>query len=90
MKVSSIVACATALLAPSALGLNLFDKQGGKAIAVDDDDRKIPGESPLELCNKDHSKDLLTIEKVDLDPNPPKAYETTPSSKVAESAQRDH
>ncbi|KAM3495314.1 hypothetical protein MY3957_001337 [Beauveria namnaoensis] len=34
---------------------------------------KIPGNSPLELCDGDHSADLITINKVDLTPNPPKA-----------------
>lgn len=38
------------------------------------DDRKIPGDSPLELCDKDHGKDIVHIKKVDLSPNPPKAY----------------
>ncbi|OAA41117.1 phosphatidylglycerol / phosphatidylinositol transfer protein [Beauveria brongniartii RCEF 3172] len=34
---------------------------------------KIPGDSPLELCDGDHSDDLITINNVDLTPNPPKA-----------------
>jgi hypothetical protein len=34
----------------------------------------VPGDSPLEFCPGDHSKDLVTIESVDLSPNPPKAY----------------
>ena len=41
---------------------------------IANDDLKIPGDSPLELCNKDHENDTVTIEKVDLLPNPPKAY----------------
>lgn len=39
-----------------------------------DEDLKIPGDSPLELCPKAHDSDILTIQKVDLAPNPPKAY----------------
>jgi len=38
-----------------------------------DEDLKIPGDSPLELCPKAHDSDILTIQKVDLAPNPPKA-----------------
>ncbi|KAM3508716.1 hypothetical protein MY10362_000997 [Beauveria mimosiformis] len=34
---------------------------------------KIPGNSPLELCDGDHSDDLIIINNVDLTPNPPKA-----------------
>jgi len=37
-----------------------------------DDPLKVPGENPLSFCS-DASKDLLIIEKVDLDPNPPEA-----------------
>lgn len=44
-----------------------------------DDDNKIPGESPLELCKGDHTADLITIHNVDLSPNPPKAYVLCPS-----------
>ncbi|KAI1172391.1 phosphatidylinositol transfer protein [Nemania sp. FL0916] len=32
---------------------------------------KVPGDSPLEFCDKDHSKDIVSIERVDLLPNPP-------------------
>ncbi|KAK8148745.1 Phosphatidylglycerol/phosphatidylinositol transfer protein [Beauveria asiatica] len=35
--------------------------------------QKIPGNSPLEFCDGDHSEDLITINNVDLTPNPPKA-----------------
>lgn len=41
------------------------------------EDLKIPGDSPLELCPKAHDKDILHIESVDLVPNPPKAYVTS-------------
>lgn len=45
----------------------------GQSVIANGDNRKIPGDSPLELCDKDHDKDLLTIESVDLLPNPPQA-----------------
>ncbi|KKA31236.1 hypothetical protein TD95_002744 [Thielaviopsis punctulata] len=35
--------------------------------------QKIPGESPLELCDKNHENDVITISHVDLAPNPPLA-----------------
>lgn len=39
------------------------------------DDLKVPGDSPLQFCDKDHSDDSVKIERVDLLPNPPKAGE---------------
>ena len=71
MRFSVALAFLSAAAAP-ALGVSIFDK---KAIATDDD-HKIPGESPLELCPGEHSDDLITIKSVDLAPNPPAAYAT--------------
>ncbi|KAI0014335.1 ML domain-containing protein [Xylariaceae sp. FL0662B] len=34
---------------------------------------KVPGDSPLEFCDSDHSKDIVKIESVDLLPNPPES-----------------
>ncbi|KAI9864160.1 MAG: Phosphatidylglycerol/phosphatidylinositol transfer protein, partial [Pleopsidium flavum] len=39
------------------------------------DELKIPGDNPLEYCQKP-TNDILAIEKVDLDPNPPRAGQT--------------
>lgn len=39
----------------------------------DSDDLAVPGENPLQFCAKPDD-DILTIESVDLDPNPPAAY----------------
>jgi len=36
---------------------------------------KVPGDSPLEFCDADISSDLLTVEHVNLTPNPPLAGE---------------
>jgi hypothetical protein len=36
------------------------------------DDLDVPGDSPLKYC-KDPADDILVIDHVDLDPNPPKA-----------------
>ncbi|KAI0098738.1 phosphatidylinositol transfer protein [Nemania sp. FL0031] len=64
------VACITAL---SASGLASAGSWfGGSDVSVKDAD-KVPGESPLEFCDKDHAKDTVQIEKVDLLPNPPEA-----------------
>ncbi|KAI1434675.1 ml domain-containing protein [Xylaria sp. CBS 124048] len=35
--------------------------------------KKVPGASPLEFCDKDHSEDTVHIDNVDLSPNPPSA-----------------
>ncbi|TLD26780.1 hypothetical protein PspLS_04794 [Pyricularia sp. CBS 133598] len=54
-----------------------FRLQGRDQVSVAlDDDHKIPGESPLKLCDGDHKDDILKITKVDLSPNPPKAGES--------------
>jgi hypothetical protein len=50
-------------------GLSFF----GNDQAVINDDLKVPGDNPLQFCS-DPSDDILKIEYVDLDPNPPKAY----------------
>ena len=38
-----------------------------------DDELDVPGDNPLEFCQKDN-KYTLTINKVDLTPNPPSPY----------------
>ena len=37
------------------------------------EDFKVPGDNPLYFCS-DPKNDILEIEKVDLDPNPPTPY----------------
>jgi hypothetical protein len=68
-------ATAIALYAASAAarGLSLF---GHDDEVVANADLKIPGNSPLELCDKGengHEKDIAEILSVDLTPNPPSA-----------------
>lgn len=60
---------ATLALAASALRINVDLPQVG---IQDDNPLKIPGENPLEFC-EDPADFILTIKKVDLDPNPPSA-----------------
>lgn len=43
------------------------------ALNVDGQDLSVPGTNPLTFC-RDTSDDILAIEYVDLDPNPPEAY----------------
>lgn len=53
---------------------------GSQDVIVNDANR-VPGDSPLEFCDSDHSKDIVHIEQVDLLPNPPEAYVSfSPSS----------
>ncbi len=54
----------------SAAGLSYF---GSDSNAGTRGELSVPGKSPLEFCPDDHSKDILTIERVDLSPNPPLA-----------------
>jgi hypothetical protein len=61
---------ALAALYSAASALSIY---GGDQTAIANDDLKIPGDSPLELCEGDHSDDLLKITSVDLEPNPPEA-----------------
>ncbi len=47
---------------------------GNSQDVIPNEAAKVPGESPLEFCDSDHSKDIVHIEQVDLLPNPPEAY----------------
>ncbi|KFY60497.1 hypothetical protein V496_05315 [Pseudogymnoascus sp. VKM F-4515 (FW-2607)] len=51
----------------------IWDKQ---TALVDDVDKKIPGISPLEHCTAEFAGDILTLEHVNLNPNPPLAGQT--------------
>lgn len=50
--------------------LSLF----GDSPTTYDESLKIPGDNPLEYCQASHESDLVTIDHVNLTPNPPKAY----------------
>jgi hypothetical protein len=45
---------------------------GGDQVRIQED-YKVPGDNPLYFCG-DPADDILTIEKVDISPNPPKPY----------------
>ena len=74
MRFSAAVALLSACAAP-AVALSIFN--GNAPDVTPNDDLKIPGESPLELCPGEHDKDLVHIDSVDLSPNPPRAYDDT-------------
>ncbi|KAJ4389789.1 Phosphatidylglycerol/phosphatidylinositol transfer protein [Gnomoniopsis smithogilvyi] len=68
MRLSVALIAFTAGIAQAGFG----DYFGGSQVTIKED-LKIPGDSPLQLCEKAHDSDILTIEKVDLSPNPPQA-----------------
>jgi len=49
---------------------------GGDEQRVVDQSLEVPGKSPLQFCKEKHDTDVLTIEHVNLSPNPPSAGET--------------
>lgn len=66
MRFSTAITILSAALAPATASVVSSKRATG-------DDLKVPGDSPLTFCDSDHSKDVLTIESVDLSPNPPLA-----------------
>ncbi|KFY15500.1 hypothetical protein V492_01948 [Pseudogymnoascus sp. VKM F-4246] len=70
----------TTLAAPLLLGAVAVDALaiwGDKqSLLLDDAEKKIPGVSPLEHCSAEFANDILTLEHVNLNPNPPLAGKT--------------
>jgi len=65
------VGLATPSAAVAAVAIDLATQSSAVA------DNKIPGDSPLMLCsrnNENHNHDSLTIQRVDISPNPPQPY----------------
>ncbi|CZR62456.1 probable phosphatidylglycerol/phosphatidylinositol transfer protein [Phialocephala subalpina] len=52
----------------AAEGLSLF---GGQKVL--DEATKVPGDNPLNYCAAEHSDDILVLDHVNLNPNPPSA-----------------
>lgn len=65
------VACIAALSASNLVSAGSWfgDSDVGAKAA-----EKVPGDSPLEFCDKDHGQDTVQIDRVDLLPNPPQSY----------------
>jgi len=60
------------LLTASVSAGNLFQQLAGNQMSLTGgESQKIPGKNPLQHCTDDLSEDVLTIEEVDLIPNPP-------------------
>lgn len=68
MRLVAVITLALGLTPASAL--NRFRRD---QISITDD-LDVPGESPLKYCDANRKDDLVSIEKVDLLPNPPEAY----------------
>lgn len=64
------------LAALSAVSVSAKPSWTGNQITIQEE-YKVPGDNPLYFCG-DPADDLLKIEKVDLDPNPPKPYVRLP------------
>ncbi|OCK81889.1 hypothetical protein K432DRAFT_424571 [Lepidopterella palustris CBS 459.81] len=71
MKLSALFLSVVITTSVSATPASWFN-QGQLAIQ---DEFKVPGDNPLYFCS-DPSDDILIIDNVDLDPNPPKAGES--------------
>ncbi|GJC78054.1 phosphatidylglycerol/phosphatidylinositol transfer protein [Colletotrichum liriopes] len=66
---TAVIAFLSAGLAP--VGASVLVQRDQSVIV--NDDLKVPGDSPLELCPKSHDDDIVKIDSVDLAPNPPQA-----------------
>lgn len=70
MKVS--VTLFSLVLPLLARGTSIFRSNSQQLLTSDDDDLSVPGDNPLYYCSSD-DKAILTIDHVDLSPNPPEA-----------------
>ncbi|KAI0815438.1 phosphatidylinositol transfer protein [Xylaria sp. FL0064] len=62
-------ACIAALSAGNLVSAGWF----GTDDVTTNEAQKVPGDSPLQFCDADHSEDMVHIENVDLLPNPPES-----------------
>ncbi|KOS17953.1 Phosphatidylglycerol/phosphatidylinositol transfer protein [Escovopsis weberi] len=68
MRFTSSLLCLAACLTAPAAAASIFTPS-----VFPGEDHKIPGKSPMYLCDGDHQEDILHITEVDIAPNPPKA-----------------
>ncbi|SPO05847.1 probable phosphatidylglycerol / phosphatidylinositol transfer protein [Cephalotrichum gorgonifer] len=78
MRLSTAITLLSAALAPVAASISNV-RRGA--------DLKVPGDSPIEYCSPDHADDILTIESIDLSPNPPLAGEELLITAVGKTSQ---
>ncbi|KAL5594351.1 hypothetical protein BROUX41_001286 [Berkeleyomyces rouxiae] len=64
---------AVALLSASLAPVSAWSVLPNSGASVATGKQKVPGNSPLTLCDGSHADDVVIIESVDLIPNPPKA-----------------
>ena len=69
MRLTSLLISLLCAVTASSFGFSLA---GQDPLPSTDGDLSVPGQNPLYYCS-DPENDILTIEKVDLDPNPPEA-----------------
>jgi hypothetical protein len=67
MRLLSLLAAAILATSASARS-SIFG--GGIEVAAHSEELNVPGENPLQHC-QDPKDDILDLERVDLDPNPP-------------------
>ena len=68
MQITTVLLAALSVVSVSATP----SWMGGDQVTIKED-YKVPGDNSLYFCS-DPADDILTIEKVDYDPNPPKPY----------------
>lgn len=77
MKLSTTLSVLS-LLTASAAASNLFQQLAGSTTVIKvSGGSVIPGDSPLQHCG-DTGGDILSINKIDLTPNPPIPYVSSP------------
>lgn len=77
MKLSATLS-ALSLFAAFATASNLFQQLASAAVDITaSSGSKVPGESPLEYCEDTHNH-ILELEKINLIPNPPIPYVSSP------------
>jgi hypothetical protein len=54
-------------------GISFSFKSNGQKV-LEDKGEAIPGDNPLVHCKKEHSENILTLDHVNLSPNPPVPY----------------
>jgi len=71
MRISAATALVATFGLTSASPASWLSSSSSTSVTVNDA-LKVPGDNPLEFCDADRSSDTITIDNVDLSPNPPK------------------
>lgn len=73
MRISAATALVATFGLTSASPANWLSSSSTGVTTTTNDALKVPGDNPLEFCDADRSGDTITIDNVDLSPNPPQA-----------------